>query len=77
MDDFPKDKLTTVDYVFIICSTQGVGEPPINAIDLYEYLHGDTKTTFRIIKLLSISIGDQDFPDFCQAEKTLIIYSNN
>ncbi|MGJ5711374.1 flavodoxin domain-containing protein, partial [Staphylococcus equorum] len=25
MDDFPLDELTNIDYLFIICSTQGVG----------------------------------------------------
>ncbi|MCD8871512.1 assimilatory sulfite reductase (NADPH) flavoprotein subunit [Staphylococcus gallinarum] len=69
MDDFPKDKLTTVDYVFIICSTQGVGEPPINAIDLYEYLHGDTAPRLESLNYSVLALGDQDFPDFCQAGK--------
>ncbi|WP_232165215.1 assimilatory sulfite reductase (NADPH) flavoprotein subunit [Staphylococcus gallinarum] len=69
MDDFPKDKLTTVGYVFIICSTQGVGEPPINAIDLYEYLHGDTAPRLESLNYSVLALGDQDFPDFCQAGK--------
>ena len=57
MDDFPKDKLTTVDYVFIICSTQGVGEPPINAIDLYEYLHGDTAPRLESLNYSVLALG--------------------
>ncbi|MCD8793551.1 assimilatory sulfite reductase (NADPH) flavoprotein subunit [Staphylococcus gallinarum] len=69
MDDFPKDKLTTVGYVFIICSTQGVGEPPINAIDLYEYLHGDIAPRLESLNYSVLALGDQDFPDFCQAGK--------
>ncbi|MEJ7219297.1 diflavin oxidoreductase [Staphylococcus gallinarum] len=69
MDDFPKDKLTTVGYVFIICSTQGVGEPPINAIDLYEYLHSDKAPRLESLNYSVLALGDQDFPDFCQAGK--------
>lgn len=69
MDDFPKDKLTTVDYIFIICSTQGVGEPPINAIDLYEYLHSDEAPHLESLHYSVLALGDQDFPDFCQAGK--------
>ncbi|MCG7337871.1 assimilatory sulfite reductase (NADPH) flavoprotein subunit [Staphylococcus sp. ACRSN] len=69
MDDFPKDQLTTVDYLFIICSTQGVGEPPINAIDFHEYLHGDSAPHLDSLNFSVLALGDQDFPDFCQAGK--------
>lgn len=69
MDDFPKETLADVEHLFIICSTQGVGEPPINALDLYEYLHSDEAPQLDTVNFAVLALGDQDFPDFCQAGK--------
>lgn len=69
MDDFPRDSLPEVEHLFIICSTQGVGEPPINALDLYDYLHGDDAPQLNQVNFAVLALGDQDFPDFCQAGK--------
>ena len=69
MDDFPKETLTEVEHLFIICSTQGVGEPPINALDLYDYLHSDEAPQLESVNFAVLALGDQDFPDFCQAGK--------
>ncbi|MDW4450652.1 assimilatory sulfite reductase (NADPH) flavoprotein subunit [Staphylococcus saprophyticus] len=69
MDDFPRDSLPEVEQLFIICSTQGVGEPPINALDLYDYLHGDDAPQLDQVNFAVLALGDQDFPDFCQAGK--------
>lgn len=69
MDDFPRDSLPEVEHLFIICSTQGVGEPPINALDLYDYLHGEDAPQLDNVNYAVLALGDQDFPDFCQAGK--------
>lgn len=69
MDDFPKETLADVEHLFIICSTQGVGEPPINALDLYDYLHSDEAPQLDTVNFAVLALGDQDFPDFCQAGK--------
>ncbi|WP_340578963.1 flavodoxin domain-containing protein, partial [Staphylococcus aureus] len=69
MDDFPKESLSDVEHLFIICSTQGVGEPPINALDLYDYLHSDEAPQLESVNFAVLALGDQDFPDFCQAGK--------
>lgn len=69
MDDIPRDSLPEVEHLFIICSTQGVGEPPINALDLYDYLHGDDAPQLDQVNFAVLALGDQDFPDFCQAGK--------
>ncbi|WP_426704093.1 assimilatory sulfite reductase (NADPH) flavoprotein subunit [Staphylococcus shinii] len=69
MDDFPKETLADVEHLFIICSTQGVGEPPINALDLYDYLHSDEAPQLETVNFAVLALGDQDFPDFCQAGK--------
>lgn len=69
MDDFPRDSLPEIEHLFIICSTQGVGEPPINALDLYDYLHGDDAPQLDQVNFAVLALGDQDFPDFCQAGK--------
>ncbi|WP_241960143.1 assimilatory sulfite reductase (NADPH) flavoprotein subunit [Staphylococcus succinus] len=69
MDDFPQNELPNTTYLFIICSTQGVGEPPINAIDFHEFLHSDQAPMLTHLKFSVLALGDQDFPDFCQAGK--------
>ncbi|SCS81371.1 diflavin oxidoreductase [Staphylococcus caeli] len=69
MDDFPRDSLPEVEQLFIICSTQGVGEPPINALDLYDHLHSDAAPQLNSVNFAVLALGDQDFPDFCQAGK--------
>ncbi|WP_436855513.1 diflavin oxidoreductase [Staphylococcus caeli] len=69
MDDFPRDSLPEVEHLFIICSTQGVGEPPINALDLYDHLHSDAAPQLNSVNFAVLALGDQDFPDFCQAGK--------
>jgi len=69
MDDFPRDTLPEVEHLFIICSTQGVGEPPINALDLYDHLHSDAAPQLNSVNFAVLALGDQDFPDFCQAGK--------
>ncbi|PHK48716.1 assimilatory sulfite reductase (NADPH) flavoprotein subunit [Staphylococcus edaphicus] len=69
MDDFPRASLPEVEHLFIICSTQGVGEPPINALDLYDHLHSDDAPQLNAVNFAVLALGDQDFPDFCQAGK--------
>ncbi|MDN5808524.1 MAG: flavodoxin domain-containing protein, partial [Staphylococcus equorum] len=67
MDDFPLDELTNIDYLFIICSTQGVGEPPINAIDFHEFMHSDKAPQLDGLNFSVLALGDESYPDFCQA----------
>lgn len=69
MDDFPEDELPNLDYLFIICSTQGLGEPPINAIDMHDYLHSDEAPQMDAVNFSVLALGDQSYPDFCQAGK--------
>lgn len=69
MDDFPQEDLSKVNHVFIITSTHGVGEPPINALDFYDYLHSDEAPDLSHLNFSVLALGDQDYPDFCQAGK--------
>lgn len=69
MDDFPQEDLTKVNHVFIITSTHGVGEPPINALDFYDFLHSDEAPDLSHLNFSVLALGDQDYPDFCQAGK--------
>ncbi|WP_306439850.1 flavodoxin domain-containing protein [Staphylococcus marylandisciuri] len=69
MDEFSTEDLPHTSPLFIICSTQGVGEPPINALDTYEYLHSDEAPDMSQVNFSVLALGDQDFDNFCQAGK--------
>ena len=69
MDEFTTEDLPQTSPLFVICSTQGVGEPPINALDTYEYLHGDDAPSMEAVDFAVLALGDQDFDNFCQAGK--------
>ena len=40
MDEFKSKNLKNVEDLFIITSTQGEGDPPDNAAELHEFIHG-------------------------------------
>ncbi|MDV2447002.1 sulfite reductase [Elizabethkingia anophelis] len=65
----PKD-LTKEEYLFVVISTQGEGEPPILAKKFYDYIH-ENELNLSNIKFGVLALGDSTYPQFCKTGEDL------
>jgi len=66
MDEFKPKNLKNVEDLFIITSTQGEGDPPDNAAELHEFLHGRKAPKLEGVRFSVLALGDQTYEFFCQ-----------
>lgn len=66
MDDFKPKHLKKVEDLFIITSTQGEGDPPDNAAELHEFIHGRKAPKLEGVRFSVLALGDQTYEYFCQ-----------
>ena len=64
----PRD-LKAIKNLAVIVSTHGLGEPPVQAEDLYNFLHGKKAPDLSHIQFSVLALGDSSYVDFCQTGK--------
>ena len=69
MDEFKSKNLKNVEDLFIITSTQGEGDPPDNAAELHEFIHGRKAPKLEGVRFSVLALGDQTYEFFCQIGK--------
>lgn len=53
----------------LIISTQGLGEPPVQAEDFYNFLQSNKAPDLTGLKYSVLALGDSSYPNFCQTGK--------
>jgi len=69
MAEFKGNELKKVTNLAIIVSTQGIGEPPVQAEELYNFLHSKRAPKLSHIKYSVLALGDTGYAQFCQTGK--------
>lgn len=64
----PRD-LKKVENLLIIVSTHGIGEPPIQAEEFYNFLHSKKAPALKNLKYSVLALGDSSYVQFCQTGK--------
>jgi sulfite reductase (NADPH) flavoprotein alpha-component len=65
MDQYKPEDLLREEYLFIIVSTHGEGEPPEAAKKFYDFLH-HTEQPLAKLKYSILALGDSSYPLFCK-----------
>ncbi len=69
MLDIKPNQIKKIEYLLIITSTHGEGEPPDNAISFHEFLHGNRAPKLDQLQFSVLSLGDSSYEFFCQTGK--------
>jgi sulfite reductase (NADPH) flavoprotein alpha-component len=69
MADYKPKQLKSEDYLAVLSSTHGEGDPPDNALDLYEFLHGRKAPALKHLQYSVLALGDSSYEYFCQTGK--------
>lgn len=69
MAEFKPRQLKSESFVAVITSTHGEGDPPDNALDLYEFIHGRKAPSLKHLKYGVLALGDTSYEHYCQTGK--------
>lgn len=69
MADYKPRQLKNETHLAVLTSTHGEGDPPDNAMDLYEFLHSKKAPGLKQLKFSVLSLGDSSYEHFCQTGK--------
>jgi len=68
MEEFNTDKLKEIKILLVIVSTDGDGELPLMAEDLFEFLHNEAPP-LNHLSYSVLGLGDTAYIEFCKAGK--------
>ena len=71
LDNFRPAGLRKLQYVAIVMSTHGEGDPPEEALELFEYLEGEQAAKLSGLNYRILALGDRSYPLFCHAGRQL------
>lgn len=66
LDEYKKNELKKEKHLFLIVSTHGEGEPPIQAEEFYEYIRGERAPKLAETNYSVLALGDKSYKKFCQ-----------
>ncbi len=69
MGQFKLKDLIQIRSLLIIVSTHGIGEPPIQATELYDFLQSSKAPKLNELKFSVLALGDSSYTQFCQTGK--------
>ncbi|MBC8770480.1 assimilatory sulfite reductase (NADPH) flavoprotein subunit [Arenibacter sp. BSSL-BM3] len=69
MASFKTRELKGIKKLAVIVSTHGLGEPPVQAEDFYNYLHSKKAPNLAHVQFSVLALGDSSYLDFCQTGK--------
>lgn len=69
--DYTPRQLKQEQYVLIVISTQGDGDPPEDAAAFCEYLMGNKAPRFERLQYGVLALGDSSYPQFCKTGRDL------
>lgn len=69
MAAYKPKQLKKEQYLALLSSTHGEGDPPDNALDFYEFLQGKKAPKLADLQYSVLSLGDSSYEFFCQTGK--------
>jgi sulfite reductase (NADPH) flavoprotein alpha-component len=76
LDQYRFTDLSKEEYLFVVISTQGEGEPPIPAKKFYEYIHAN-QLLLPNLKYSVLALGDTSYPLYCKTGEDVDLQLNN
>ncbi|MDH4019750.1 MAG: flavodoxin domain-containing protein, partial [Xanthomonadales bacterium] len=71
MGDFRPTALRKLEHVVFIISTHGEGDPPDEALELFEYLDSKRAPQLPELNYRVLALGDRSYSKFCEAGRLL------
>jgi len=71
MDDFRPADLRKLRHICFVISTHGEGEPPEEALNLFDYLNNARAPALPNLHYRVLALGDRSYPLFCEAGRLL------